>query len=180
MIRNERQLKISKQKLRALREALDEDEAKFASMDPERARLLRAGSERMIAQLVSEIADYQHLRDAGPDETSPTGIGDTASHLIRRRIALGLSQAQLADAVGIHENQIQQYESTDYAKASLRRLVEIEAALAATVPEVEKRRCITRPAIDVALVGQLPCRIARRVAPSAELAWEPFDVRSRS
>lgn len=47
----------------------------------------------------------------------------------RARIASGLTQAEPARRVGIHENQIQKYEATDYQQASLARLRQVEAAL---------------------------------------------------
>jgi transcriptional regulator with XRE-family HTH domain len=49
--------------------------------------------------------------------------------MIRARIALGLTQKQLAERVGLKEQQIQRYEENDYASASFSRLKEIIKAL---------------------------------------------------
>ncbi len=55
--------------------------------------------------------------------------------LIRARIALGLTQKQLAERVGLKEQQIQRYEDTDYASASFSRLKEIIEALGLDIEE---------------------------------------------
>lgn len=49
--------------------------------------------------------------------------------LIQERIRLGLTQKQLAEMVGIKEQQIQRYEATLYQSASLRRIREVSTAL---------------------------------------------------
>ena len=47
------------------------------------------------------------------------------SMLIKARIARGLSQKDLAERVGLKEQQIQRYEATDYATANLARIKEV-------------------------------------------------------
>lgn len=49
--------------------------------------------------------------------------------LIEERVRLGLTQKQLADKMGLKEQQIQRYESSRYQSASLRRLQEVAKAL---------------------------------------------------
>jgi HTH-type transcriptional regulator/antitoxin HigA len=58
--------------------------------------------------------------------------------LIRARISKGLSQRQLAEALGLKEQQIQRYESDRYATASLRRLEEVAKALELKISEIAK------------------------------------------
>lgn len=53
--------------------------------------------------------------------------------LIKARIALRLSQKDPADRLGIKEQQIQRYESTDYQSASMSRLHDIVQALGVSV-----------------------------------------------
>jgi transcriptional regulator with XRE-family HTH domain len=55
--------------------------------------------------------------------------------LIKARIARRWSQRQLADVLGIAEQQVQRYESTDYPSASLARICDIAAALDVTITE---------------------------------------------
>ena len=54
-------------------------------------------------------------------------VADLPSILIKARIAQGLSQRDLAERVGVKEQQIQRYEATDYASANLARLKEVAA-----------------------------------------------------
>ena len=53
----------------------------------------------------------------------------------RARIARGLTQKDLARKLGVKEQQIQRYEETDYASASLSRLNEVIKALDIEVKE---------------------------------------------
>jgi transcriptional regulator with XRE-family HTH domain len=55
--------------------------------------------------------------------------------LIKARIARGLSQKDLAEKVGLAEQQIQRYEADEYATASFERLKEIISALNIKVKE---------------------------------------------
>jgi transcriptional regulator with XRE-family HTH domain len=55
--------------------------------------------------------------------------------LIRARIARGLTQRDLAIKLGLKEQQIQRYEETDYASASLARINEVIRALDIEVKE---------------------------------------------
>lgn len=55
--------------------------------------------------------------------------------LVKARIALRLSQKDLADRPGMKEQQIQRYESTDYQSASMSRLLDdVQALLSESVP----------------------------------------------
>jgi HTH-type transcriptional regulator / antitoxin HigA len=49
--------------------------------------------------------------------------------LVEERKRLGLTQRQLAEKLGIREQQVQRYEATRYQSASLQRLIEIADAL---------------------------------------------------
>lgn len=53
--------------------------------------------------------------------------------LVKARIALRLSQKDLADRLGMKEQQIQRYECTDYRSASLSRLHDVVQALGVSV-----------------------------------------------
>jgi transcriptional regulator with XRE-family HTH domain len=53
----------------------------------------------------------------------------------RRAFARGLSQRDLAGKLDLKEQQIQRYESEEYASASLRRLAEVANALNLNISE---------------------------------------------
>ena len=58
-------------------------------------------------------------------------VNELATVLIKARVAQGLSQRDLAERLGLKEQQIQRYEATDYASASLARIKEVVSALGA-------------------------------------------------
>ena len=56
-------------------------------------------------------------------------VAELPTLLIKARIAQGLSQKELAERLGLKEQQIQRYEATDYASARLARIKEVVGAL---------------------------------------------------
>jgi transcriptional regulator with XRE-family HTH domain len=132
MIKNEREYRITKAQAEKFERAL----ARFAQpagVDGEIHPLLRKAQEdalrSQLADLRTELEEYEALRAgrrAVPDLRSFT---DLPQQLIRRRIAAGLSQKDLANRLGLKEQQVQRYEATDYASASFTRLVEVIRAL---------------------------------------------------
>jgi len=63
-------------------------------------------------------------------------LADLAGALVKARIAKGWTQRQLADELSVAEQQIQRYEATGYASASLARLCDVAEALGTEVREV--------------------------------------------
>ena len=62
-------------------------------------------------------------------------LGGLAETLVKARIARGWARRQLAEQLGTVEQQIQRYESSGSASASLARLGEVAVALAVSVTE---------------------------------------------
>lgn len=128
MIQNEHQYKITQTKLRDLEQSclnLDSNQDNLSE------RLLRAekkGIQVLIDRLSSEIAEYDHLKQR-KTAIEVASIDELAIGLIKARIALGMTQKELAAKIGVQEQQIQRYEENQYASASLTRLTEISHAL---------------------------------------------------
>ncbi len=61
-----------------------------------------------------------------------TYLDNLPNMLIKKRRLNGWTQEQLAEKLGIKEQQVQRYESTKYQSASLRRLIEIAKILEIT------------------------------------------------
>ena len=76
----------------------------------------------------SELSEYEALKAGEFQLDSLKVVADLPSILIKARIAQGLSQKELADRVGLKEQQIQRYEATDYASANLARIMEVASA----------------------------------------------------
>ena len=92
----------------------------------------------LLADVQREIADYEHLRSGASTSFEASTLPGLADALIKARIARGWTQADLAALLGVAEQQIQRYEATRYAGASLARLGDITTAL-----NVEVRETVT-------------------------------------
>ena len=72
------------------------------------------------------------------------GVADLPMLLIKARIAGGLTQRELADRMGLKEQQIQRYEATDYAAAKWSRIREVADVLSmelgGSIQSVETQR----------------------------------------
>jgi len=62
-------------------------------------------------------------------------LAELSTVLVKARIARGWTQRQLAEALGMAEQQIQRYEANDYRSTSLARLCDIANALGVTVAQ---------------------------------------------
>lgn len=128
MIKNERQFKLTRSQLERFRAALADLEQQ-PETDPLRRQLELDTARSQVAELEHELAEYTGLRDGTAPVGTPSTIDDLPRLLIRQRIAAGMTQRDLADRLGLKEQQIQRYEAEDWATASLRRLVEASAAV---------------------------------------------------
>lgn len=137
MIKNERQYRITKAQVARFDQALErlstEDQA---PMHPALRAAQKDALQSQRADLGAELTEYDRLR-AGRDQRFDLDSFDQfAQALIKARIASGLTQRELAERLGINERQIQRYEATDYASASLSRVAEIIDALDIQVREL--------------------------------------------
>lgn len=130
MIRNDRQFSIMRARAARLEELNKQLEARRPE-EPREGRLelelatVRGELERINMQL----KEYEGLRSGQLAVTGVQSLEDLPRALIQARIAAGLSQRELAERLGIKEQQIQRYEATNYESASLTRLQEIARAL---------------------------------------------------
>ena len=78
-----------------------------------------------------EIKEYEALKagDIPLDPNISASVANLPKSLIRTRIAKGLTQKDLAERMGLKEQQIQRYEASGYESASLARITEIAWAL---------------------------------------------------
>lgn len=75
--------------------------------------------------LREEIRKYEKLRRKKTGLSRLKFISELPEALVQARIASGLTQAALAKKLGLKPQQIQRYEATNYAQASLARIQEI-------------------------------------------------------
>jgi transcriptional regulator with XRE-family HTH domain len=135
MIRNERQYKITKSQAEDFKSAIelliDERVPDSASVDYLRWKLQHDAIKSQFQDLTADIQEYEALQSSDSTVMEINSLDDLPTALIQARIASGLTQKQLADRVGVKEQQIQRYEANAYAGAALERIQTILTALGA-------------------------------------------------
>ena len=155
MIANDRQFHQALASLQRLQDALATEQLE-SSEDHDVAPQLRdaaiASIQAQIDDLAAEITQFEDLKAGRVQTLALTGLLDLPDILIGARIAAGLTQSELAERIGVSQQQVQQDEAGGYSKASLER-VQIVAAL-----------------LDVVINGQaqLPPRGYLRAIPSRD------------
>ncbi len=126
MIKNERQYRIATAEAARFSEAL----ASRPNAPPENSdidpRFWDAETEAMHAQLEelrAELSAYDALQSGTHRLFDVRGWQDVPRALVQGRIAMGLTQKDLAERLELPEQTIQRYEATEYAAASLWRPV---------------------------------------------------------
>jgi ribosome-binding protein aMBF1 (putative translation factor) len=135
VIANEVQRRVTQTAIRGFEEALarlDED----ARDSPDWVRTgMREGMESQLADLREELAEYDALRAGRVRQIELRALTELPEALIRARIAAGLSQKELARRLGMKEQQVQRYEATRYAGATLARVQAVADALGVQIHE---------------------------------------------
>ncbi|MEU5999071.1 helix-turn-helix transcriptional regulator [Streptomyces sp. NPDC047197] len=118
MIRNERQLAVSRKKLEELREAAEQ------STGQDRQVWLRLAQE-----VLCEIEEFQSIRTGLTTSFELKSLDDLPSVLIKARLARNLTQSELAERLSVSEQMVQKDESGSYETARLDRLADVADAL---------------------------------------------------
>lgn len=167
MITNERQYLITGKQLSKLTKAsqefnLEAVAKRTGSGDLAKAELNAMKSE--IEVLSFQLREYEGLKSGAITVLKAASLDELPGILIRARIARGLTQAQLAQRLDLKEQQIQRYESEEYASASIRRLAEVAKALHLNISEVaELQRTFSEAPLS------RPMEIDWRLFPVAEM-----------
>jgi len=165
MITNERQYRITSTQLEKLKTAIDTFDIKASTERTKSKILAKAEIEALRSEyenLSVQLHEYETLKSGSVEILKASNLEELPSILIRARIAKGLSQRQLADALGLKEQQIQRYEAEEYASANLRRLADVARSLGLNISEVAE----FRPTSQEPLGGK-----------NDNLAWDQFPVR---
>ena len=128
MIHSDKQRRISMREVRRLKEAL----SAASSRESEQAWLRDVGMDAIrseIARLEADIADYDMLKAGEIGFAKSFALESLPSILVRARIAAGMSQTSLAEALKMKPQQIQRYEASEYQGANLARLIEVSKVL---------------------------------------------------
>ena len=82
-----------------------------------------------LESLRRELGEYEDLESGNIPAPDLEYISVVPRDLIRARIASGLSQKELAERLGMPEQQIQRYEAKEYESVSLARISEVAKVL---------------------------------------------------
>lgn len=132
MITNDRQFRITKSQADKFREALrtfDEIDMVRRGIDPAIATAHRQSLSEQLLELEEQLRRYETLQAAASATLPASRIEEIGRALIEARVALALSQKQMAELLGMREQQIQRYEQEKYVSASLAKLGVVAAAL---------------------------------------------------
>ena len=138
MIRNARQYRMTQAQLVKLEQALTRLRAGEVGASIFHPRLRQAEQDAINSQiddLREQLAEYDALRTRKSPVLSLKSFEELPRALIQARIAVGMSQKDLAQRLGLKEQQMQLYEATDYASASLARVNAVIRALGLQVHE---------------------------------------------
>ncbi|HUH07436.1 MAG TPA: helix-turn-helix transcriptional regulator [Egibacteraceae bacterium] len=135
MIANDLQYRVTRTAAREFEEALARLDEREAHRSPEMRALMRAAMESQLEDLRRQLAEYEALRAGRVQVLELDSLEQLPDALIRARIAAGLTQKELAKRLGMREQQVQRYEATRYAGASLARLQAVADALGVEIHE---------------------------------------------
>ena len=174
MITNERQLQISKTQAARFREALDELEERqdAPSIDPVMRQVEIDAVRGQLETLLAEIREYEELKSGRTSTIELNSFAELPYGLIRARIAAGLTQKDLAERLGLHEQQIQRYEASKYEGATFSRIVDVADAIGLKVRnQLEVLKTTSAEAVIRRLrsIGLGNDFIRRRISPDLNL-----------
>ena len=137
-IRNQWQYRHAKAQAKKFAEVLAHFDERPEAHPGVHPRLIRAQKETVASELEvlrEEIRKYEKLRRKKAGLTRLKVISELPEALVQARIAAGLTQAALARKPGLKPQQIQRYEATHYAQASLARIQQIAHVIEAAAEQ---------------------------------------------
>ncbi len=138
MIKNEHQYQITKaaaEKFEAALARLTESAQKSGAPQALLWHVQKDALQSQLAQLHAEIEEYELLSSGKQSVLELQSLEELPFSLIKARIAAGLTQKDLANRLGLPEQQVQRYEANDYASANFSRVLEVSRALGIKVVE---------------------------------------------
>jgi transcriptional regulator with XRE-family HTH domain len=147
MIKNERQYRITKAEAERFQHTLSELDAKSAETNGVHPLLRKAERDALASQLEdleNQLRDYEELQSGRQAVLEVNSLAELPRALVQARIAANMSQKELAERLGMKEQQVQRYEATDYSGASLARLQEVCEAIGLNIREDVFMPSVTR------------------------------------
>jgi transcriptional regulator with XRE-family HTH domain len=129
MIRTEAELQAARQRLAEEAERLAEHEQRLVAMSltPDEVKRALDPLRSFHKQLEAEVAEFERIKDGHVREVSNLhGLGRA---LVAIRIALGLTQRELAERLGVNESQVSRDERNEYRGVTVERACRVLDAL---------------------------------------------------
>lgn len=148
MIRNENEYREAVRRLSEERERLAEHRARLAEMGLAADELKRALDplRSFHEQLAEEVESYERLKRGEMGELKNLhGLG---TMLVALRIALGLTQRQLAERLGVHESQVSRDERNEYHGITVDRASRILDALGVELRSIFEEPLVSRSSVS--------------------------------
>ena len=131
MITNERQYRNNKTLIQRFTASLEQMQQSQPPIDVH-PRIWQAEQEAIqsqIEELSGDVLAYEKLKSGQVRSFAVDSLEGLPLALIQARIAQGLTQKDLANRLGVREQQVQQDEENLYSSASLRRLKQLAEVL---------------------------------------------------
>jgi hypothetical protein len=137
VISNERQYRITKSEAKNFEQsiAVARGREPGPGVDPRIHEAMIESLESELAVLREQLDQYEALKAGKVKRRKINSLRELPVLLIEGRIAAGLTQRQLAERLGLQEQQIQRYESTLYSGVGLDRLQDVADALGLEIEE---------------------------------------------
>ncbi len=130
MIRNDKEYRHSKERLSELEGELKELSPVRSSTGRDEAASAVIDALRMqIEELEREISEYEDLKEGRLLSFGADDLDSLGELITKARIACGLTQAELAELLGMTQQQVARYERDGWQKISVWRLAEAASAL---------------------------------------------------
>lgn len=120
MIKNDQQRQRAERDADELRKLLEDD-----ALHPQQKSTIQSELDRVE----TDIRRYKAVREGLQQEFHVDDIGDLADVVVLARIARGVTQSELADELGVSQQQVGKDETGGYHTASLTRLSDVLDAL---------------------------------------------------
>lgn len=176
MIKNNKQLSLTKKRIQEFNEVITELQSSGSKYSP---LLAKAQIDALIYQkneLLKEVEQYELLLTGDLAVLDVNSLSDLPKALIMSRISMGLTQKDLAERLGIKEQQIQRYENTEYGSASFSTLLSVVNALDLKItedvflPKISRQKNILLAKLNDA--GLDKNFIEKRIAPRDLMPWD--------
>jgi transcriptional regulator with XRE-family HTH domain len=131
MIKNDRQYRLSKAQIREFSDAIAElkNQPTPPGIDPAFGDVQFDALKSQLDELSADVQEYEALKSGSITQFEAHSLDELPILLVKARIARGMTHKELAELLQVKEQQVQRWESNDFAGASLDNLKAIASAL---------------------------------------------------